>query len=212
MTGLTVAIDGPAGVGKSSVSRMIADKLGVPHLDTGAIYRAVTYAVLRAGAAPADESAATLAAAAATIVIDEQGVRVDGEDATNAIRGPEVTEAVSTVSAHAGVRAELLVRQRQWITERGCGVMEGRDIGAEVLPNANYKIFLIARPEVRAKRRHGELSGAELQQVANDLAKRDEADANREVSPTRLANDAIVIDTSDLTLTQVVDKILEHVT
>jgi CMP/dCMP kinase len=211
MTGRIVAIDGPAGVGKSSVSREVARRLGVPYLDTGAMYRAVTYAVIHSGVDPGDGDGATKAAEAAEIVVDEQCVTIDGKDATSLIRGADVTKLVSKVSAHPGVRSELRTRQRSWMSERAAGVMEGRDIGSVILPDADVKIFLTARPEVRAQRRHGELSGAELAEVATDLARRDEADANRAVSPMRPADDAVVLDTSDLTLDEVIEKILELV-
>jgi cytidylate kinase len=206
---LVVALDGPAGTGKSTVGRELARRLGLAHLDTGAMYRAVTWAVLRAGLDPADAEAVGALARRLRLEVGDGTVLVDGVDATHDIRGAAVTAAVSTVSALPIVRAELRDRQRAWAAERGGGVAEGRDIGTVVFPDARLKVYLTASPEVRARRRAGEL-GADLDEVARDIARRDHADSTRADSPLAQADDAVVVDTSDLTPDQVVDRIVAH--
>jgi cytidylate kinase len=211
-SGPVVAIDGPAGAGKSTVARAVADRLGVPHLDTGAMYRSITWAVLHAGADPGDAAAATTVAVSATIDVGDDGVVVDGIDVTTEIRGPEVTQAVSAVSSHPGVRGELVRRQRAWVAERGSGVLEGRDIGTVVLPDADLKIYLTATPRTRAERRMGETVGADdLEEVVADIERRDELDSNREHSPLRPADDAVTVWTDDLDVDGVVDHVLAQV-
>ena len=202
-----VAIDGPAGTGKSTVARELSRRLGLRHLDTGAMYRAVTWAVLDAGIDPADAEGAAGIARTARLDLDEGGVRVDGHDVTGAIRGPAVTAAVSAVSAHPDVRAALVARQREWVTSHGGGVLEGRDIGTVVFPDAELKLYLTASPVVRAARRAAE-SGGDVHSVAADLARRDRADSSRAASPLQEAADAVVLDTSDLTPEAVVERIL----
>lgn len=207
-----VAVDGPAGSGKSTVARAVARALDLEVLDTGAMYRAVTLAALRAGVDPGDQEAVVRVARAASIDV-AGGVRIDGEDATAAIRGPDVTAAVSRVSAHPGVRRELVERQRAWVDRRAGGVVEGRDIGTVVLPDAPVKVFLTARPEVRARRRQADerASAREvgLPEVEADLARRDQLDSARRTAPLRPADDALVLDTSDLDVDAVVRRILE---
>jgi cytidylate kinase len=194
-----VAIDGPAGSGKSTVSRALAARLGVERLDTGAMYRAVAWAALRAGLDPAaGEPVADLARSLA-IDVGER-VTADGEDVTEAIRSPEVSRAVSAVAATAEVRTELVDRQRRWVAERGGGVVEGRDIGSVVLPHADLKVYLTASPEERARRRHEEGAAA--------LARRDAIDSTRAASPLEVADGARVVDTTGRTVDEVVEEVL----
>jgi cytidylate kinase len=202
-----VAIDGPAGTGKSTVARELSRRLGLPHLDTGAMYRAVTWAVLARGVDPADAVAVAAVARAVDLDLGDDVVRVDGEDVSTAIRGPAVTAAVSAVSAVPAVRAQLVARQRAWTVARGGGVLEGRDIGSVVFPDAELKVYLTASPEVRAARRAGE-AGGDVAAVAADLARRDRADSSRADSPLHEAAGAVVVDTSDLDPDGVVDHIL----
>ena len=206
-----IAIDGPAGSGKSTVARAVATKVGLPYLDTGAMYRSVAFAALRAGVDPESaEEVANLAAEMELVLTEDGTVTVDGVDATIEIRGPEVTRAVSIVAANPDVRREMRSRQREWATEHGGGVMEGRDIGSVVFPDATLKVYLDASPEVRAARRSKEVTDLDYETVAADLARRDALDQGREHDPLREADGAVVIDTSDLDVDQIVDAILEH--
>jgi len=205
-----IAIDGPAGSGKSTVARAVAERTGLPYLDTGAMYRSVAFAALRAGVDPEDlEQVTNLAAGMELQMPDDGSVLVDGADATIEIRGPEVTRAVSIVAANPEVRSEMRRRQRQWASERGGGVMEGRDIGTVVFPDAVLKVYLDAHPEIRAARRSKEVEDLSYETVASDLARRDALDQGRADSPLREADDAFVIDTSDRTVDDIVDIILE---
>ena len=194
-----VAIDGPAGSGKSTLSRALGERLGVDRLDTGAMYRAVAWAVLRDGMDPADADG--VAAIARGLAL-EVGPRVvaDGVDITEAIRGPEVSATVSAVAANPAVRAVMVVRQRSWIAERGGGVVEGRDIGSVVFPDADLKLYLTADPEVRAARRSEE--GAEA------VARRDRLDSTRAVSPLEVPDGARVVDTGALTVEEIVEQVV----
>ncbi|MGD0392149.1 MAG: (d)CMP kinase [Acidimicrobiales bacterium] len=194
-----IAIDGPAGSGKSTVSRALADRLGVGRLDTGAMYRAVAWAVLDRKIDAGDRQAVADLARTLAITIGER-VEVDGTDVTEAIRGPEVSRVVSVVAANAGVRSVLVQRQRQWVTERGGGVVEGRDIGSVVFPDAEVKIYLTASPDERARRRPEEGSDA--------LSRRDRLDSTRSVSPLGVANGARVIDTTDRRVDDIVEEVL----
>lgn len=203
--GAVVAIDGPAGSGKSTISRLVAERLGLEMLDTGAMYRAVTCAVLRAGGDVADAGVATAAADAADIEIGDR-VTIDGADVTEEIRGAEVSANVSTVAAHPGVRRRLVGIQREWMARHGGGVVEGRDIGTVVFPDAPLKVFLTASPEVRARRRAGE-GVLDVEAAAANIAERDRMDSSRDDSPLTAAADAVVVDTSDLTIAEVVDRI-----
>lgn len=202
-----IAIDGPAGSGKSTVGRRLAERLGLEYLDTGAMYRAVTFAALQRGVDPLD--AADVGRLAQRIEIEVADlVRVDGVDATIEIRGPEVTRAVSTVAANPEVRRELRRRQRQWADDRHGGVIEGRDIGSVVFPDAELKVYLTARPEVRAARRSQEVLDLDYEAVAVDLARRDALDQGREDSPLAEADGALVVDTSEQSVDEVVDDLL----
>jgi cytidylate kinase len=206
-----IAIDGPAGSGKSTVARAVAQRTGLPYLDTGAMYRSVAFAALREGVDPDDaELVGNLAIGMELEMPPDGAVIVDGVDASIEIRGPEVTRAVSIVAANPIVRAEMRRRQREWATERGGGVMEGRDIGTVVFPEAVLKVYLDARPEVRAARRSKEVADLSYETVATDLARRDALDQGRSDSPLREADDARVIDTSDLDVDEIVDVILER--
>lgn len=208
-----VAIDGPAGSGKSTVARAVAAALGLEVLDTGAMYRAVTLAVLAAGADPADPEAC--AAAARSVRID-LGARVvlDGRDVTEAIRGPEVTAAVSAVSAHPAVREVLVGHQRAWAEAHGGAVVEGRDIGTVVFPQATLKVFLTASDEERARRRARDEAAADrtadVAAVQADLARRDRLDAGRAASPLVAAPDAVPVDSTDRTIDDVVRSIVDE--
>lgn len=203
-----VAIDGPAGSGKSTVARAVAGRLGLPYLDTGAMYRSIAFAALRARIDPADDDAVAARARDCRIELDPDGtVRVDGVDATIEIRGPEVTRAVSLVAANPGVRAELRTRQREWLDAHGGGVLEGRDIGTVVVPDADLKVYLDADPEVRAARRSREVGDLSYDEVAAELARRDALDEGRDDSPLATAADAMVIDTSSLSIDEVVERI-----
>lgn len=206
-----VAIDGPSGSGKSTVARHLAERLGLAYLDTGAMYRCVAFACLRRNIDPDDvEPVGRLAEQVELSVVDGVAT-VDGVDASIEIRGPEVTRAVSAVAANPAVRKEMVRRQREWIERNGGGVVEGRDIGAVVWPDANPKVYLTARLAVRADRRHKEVEELAYESVAADMAARDTVDSTREASPLQLAEGAIVIDTTDHSIDEVVALVLEHV-
>jgi cytidylate kinase len=202
-----IAIDGPAGSGKSTVARRLAERLGLQYLDTGAMYRAVTFAALRRGIDPADAEPVEKLARSVEMEVTLDRVTVDGVDATIEIRGPEVSRAVSLVAANPGVRTELVRRQREWTTERGGGVLEGRDIGTVVFPDAQLKVYLNARPDVRAERRAAEVTGLDYETVAADMARRDALDQGRDTDPLRRAEGALEIDTTDMTIEQIVDDL-----
>jgi cytidylate kinase len=208
-----IAIDGPAGSGKSTVAKAVAARLGFAYLDTGAMYRVVTAAVLRAGIDPAVETSAGAVAELARscrFELDGATVVLDGVDVTAEIRGPAVTAAVSAVAANGEVRTELVRRQRAWIAERAGAVLEGRDIGTVVVPDAPLKVYLTASEAARAARRAGEGTvGADRDAVAADLARRDRLDSTRAVAPLSAAADAVVVDTSDLGIDEVVTAVLE---
>jgi CMP/dCMP kinase len=196
---VVIAIDGPAGAGKSTVSRAVARELGFTYLDTGAMYRAVGLA-----ASESDEPAAAVAERI-DIEVGER-VRIDGRDVTEAIRTPEVSEAASRVAADMGVRAALVAKQQALMAE-GDWVAEGRDVATVVVPDAAVKVFLTADPGERARRRAAEL-GADPLQVAREQALRDERDASAERTVHEPAPDAVPVDTTGLTLDEVVDQIV----
>lgn len=209
---LIVTLDGPSGTGKSTVSRTVADTARLPHLDTGAFYRAATLAVLEAGTDP--EDGASVVAIVAGLVLDQSNgtTWLNGRDVSTEIREEEVTSNVSAVSAHPEVRTRLVSLQRDWVVDRdGRAVVEGRDIGTVVFPDADLKIYLDARPEVRAMRRSLQ-SGEDPAQVARQMARRDHRDSTREASPLSVPEGAVVVDTSDMTFQEVVDHILELIT
>ncbi len=192
-----VAIDGPAGAGKSTVARALAKRLGLEYLDTGAMYRAVTFAALHRGVALDDITGIGELSRQIVLDVGDEGVIVDGTDATVAIRSSEITAAVSAVAANSEVRAELRARQRAWAEARGGGVIEGRDIGSVVFPDAMLKLYLTASPRVRAERRVAE-AGGDIDDIERAIALRDNSDSSRADSPLREADGSIVVDTSGL--------------
>jgi cytidylate kinase len=211
-----VTLDGPSGTGKSSVARAVAARLGAAYLDTGAMYRAATVAVLDAGVDPEDGAAVARVVAGTRIEVGTTAgielVRVDGVDVAVRIRGAEVTRAVSAVSAVPAVRRQLVDQQRALVAAADAVVVEGRDIGTVVLPDATCKIYLTAAPEARAERRAGQLGvgdPAEIAAIAADLRRRDTYDSSRADSPLRPAADAVVVDSTELDRDQVVDRVVE---
>jgi CMP/dCMP kinase len=211
-----IALDGPSGTGKSSVARAVASRLGAAYLDTGAMYRAATVAVLDAGVDPEDAEGVAAAVAAARIEVgtaaDTELVRVDDVDVAVRIRGAEVTRAVSAVSAVPSVRRRLVDQQRALVEAADAVVVEGRDIGTVVLPDATLKVYLTAAPEARAQRRAAQLgltTPDEVAELAADLRRRDEYDSSRSDSPLRPAEDAVIVDSTDLDREGVVDRVVE---
>ncbi|HEY1990277.1 MAG TPA: (d)CMP kinase [Acidimicrobiales bacterium] len=198
-TGKVIAIDGPAGAGKSTLSRALAGQLGIDRLDTGAMYRAVAWGALSAGIDPGDQAAVAALARSLSITVGER-VSADGTDITEAIRAPDVNRAVSVVAANPEVRATMVARQRQWAEEHGGGVIEGRDIGSVVFPRADLKIYLTASGEERARRRSEER--------ADLVARRDHLDSTRAASPLEVADGAKVIDTTGRPIGAVVEEVL----
>ena len=215
---MIVAIDGPAGAGKSTVARAVARRLGLAYLDTGAMYRALTWLALQRGVDPSDGPSLAALARNVPMAIEPTGdrdrVRVDGEDVTEAIRLPEVSARVSEVSAHPGVREEMVAAQRA-VLSSGDWVSDGRDVGTVVCPGADLKVFLTASLEERARRRRAELAarGVELDEptVLEDVRRRDHLDTTRHTSPLRVAPGAVVIDSSDLEADDVVQQIIRLV-
>lgn len=203
-----IAIDGPAGSGKSTVARALAARLELPYLDTGAMYRSVTFAALRRGLDPSDAEVIGRIVGDVEIRLEPEAVLVDGVDATIEIRGPEVSRAVSLVAANPVVRTEMVRRQREWVAAHDGGVLEGRDIGTVVFPDAELKVYLTADPEVRAQRRSQEVTDLDYETVAADLARRDALDQGRETSPLTEAADAFVLDTTGLTVAEIIDVIV----
>ncbi|MFB0516094.1 MAG: (d)CMP kinase [Candidatus Neomarinimicrobiota bacterium] len=216
---MVVAIDGPAASGKTTTARMVARRLGFVHLDTGAMYRAVTFACLE-NRLPPKESAAMAKLLASLDVqfkstgTDHQRTLLNGRDVSEAIRTPEITQQVSAYSALASVRERMVGLQRRIGRERPV-VCEGRDIGTRVFPDARFKFFLVADLEVRARRRYDELRARglnpPLEQIIEELRQRDEEDSTREISPLKKAEDAVIVDTTSLTIPAQVDSIVAHV-
>jgi cytidylate kinase len=207
-----IAIDGPAGAGKSTVARALASRLGLEYLDTGAMYRAVTLAAMRRGIDLAELDQVAKLAEDITLEVGEHGVLVDGIDATSEIRSREVTTAVSAVAANSGVRTELVRRQRNWANQRGGGVLEGRDIGSVVFPDAELKLYLTAAPRVRAERRVAE-AGGDVEEMTEAIELRDQYDRSRADGPLVEADGSIVVDTTGLSIDEVLERIerlLEH--
>ena len=205
--GRVVAVDGPSGSGKSTVSRRLAQALGAHYLDTGAMYRAVTWAVLRDGIDPADPEAVAKVASVIELHITTDPARphvcVDGTDVNRAIREQDVTAAVSAVSAVPAVRTLLVAEQRTIIAGAGDIVVEGRDIGTVVVPDADLKVYLTASADERARRRSSE-NAADVAATAADLARRDRLDSTRRTDPLRRADDAVVLDTTALGIDEAV--------
>jgi cytidylate kinase len=202
-----IAIDGPAGSGKSTVARAVADRLQLDYLDTGAMYRAVAFAAMRRGIDPADVEPVSRLARDLELEVAAT-VLVDGVDATIEIRSPEVTRAVSAVAAMPAVRTELVRRQREWAAEHQGGVIEGRDIGTVVFPSAHLKVYLDAADSERATRRSKEMLDLQYDEVAADIARRDHVDSTRAASPLAVADDAVRLDTTGRTIEQVVESVV----
>lgn len=198
-----VAIDGPVGSGKSTVARAVAARLGLPTLETGAMYRAVALGALRRGLDPAQPDFGPRLAALASATPLEVGARIvlDGEDVTDQLRSPEVNHMVSAVAAAAEVRRSLVQRQREWLGVAGSAVVEGRDIGTVVCPDADLKVFLTASEHERVRRRHDE--------EADLVLRRDAADRGRPASPLVAASDAVVIDTTGRSVEDIVTEIVD---
>lgn len=217
MKKIVVAIDGPAGAGKSTIAKLAAEKLGYAYIDTGAMYRSVAWKFLQTGR---EFDEAYISELANTMIIEFKPeakvnrVFVDGTEVTEAIRTPEVTAIVSRVAAIGAVR-EAMVEQQRRMGEIGGVLMDGRDIGTVVFPHAQLKIFLTASVEERARRRYKEMvdkgQQVELAQLQEDIAARDKQDSERAISPLRQAEDALLLDTSDMSIAQVTDKILQLV-
>lgn len=214
--GLVVAIDGPSGAGKSTTGRALAERLGYTYIDTGAMYRALALKAMRSGVSLDSEEALATLCRASQIELADGGQRVflDGEDVTGAIRSPETSRASSLVSVHPGVRTEMVERQREMGRE-GCVVLDGRDIGTAVFPDAEVKFFLDATPEERAQRRHEELRAAgsdvTFETVEHDVRERDYTDTHRTESPLVRAWDALALDTTRLGPEEVLEQMLAAV-
>ncbi len=189
----------------------MAERLGLPYLDTGAMYRGVAFAALRRGIDPGDDEPVARLAQRVELTVEDGVVMVDGVDASIEIRGPEVTRAVSAVAANPAVRSELVRRQREWAAKRGGGVVEGRDIGNVVFPSARLKVYLTASHEARSERRAKEVTDLSYDAVAADIARRDHADSTRPADPLQVAADAVVLDTTGLSVDDVVAAVLDHV-
>lgn len=204
-----LAIDGPAGSGKSTVAKLVSSRLRLPHLDTGAMYRSVTLAVLRANVPLDDHDRVAEAARSAEIIVLPTRVLIDGHDVTEAIREPPVTATVSAVAANPGVRRVLAEAQRRWARARGGAVLEGRDIGSAVFPDATLKIYLNASVEERARRRAAETGDDDLDAMRRAIAERDHLDMSRTTDPLTVADGAIVVDSTSMPIDGVVDMIID---
>ncbi|MGK2955144.1 MAG: (d)CMP kinase [Solirubrobacterales bacterium] len=202
---MVIAIDGPAGAGKSSVARKVAEELGFTYLDSGAMYRCVAFTCLDWGADPTSSGEATSTAESIEIGFDGEEVLIDGVDVSDEIRSPEVTEAASQVSVHPGVRDAMVTEQRRLISSGGY-VAEGRDIGTVVSPESPLKVFLTASPEVRAERR-AEQTGGDPRDILVAQMERDRRDTEREHGALKAADDAVEIDTTELGMEEVAEKI-----
>ena len=202
-----IAIDGPAGAGKSTVARRVAEQIEVPYLDTGAMYRCVALQCLRLGVNANDVEKVAKIANEIHISLHESTVGLNGEDVSEAIRTSDVASVVSLIAVHSPVRDAMRSQQRQWIQQMGGGVIEGRDIGTVVFPNADIKIFLTASPHERAKRRVAQ-SGGDLEEVAAGIAERDRIDSTREDSPLVPAEDAVLVDSTGKSIDDVVNEIV----
>ena len=212
---LSIAMDGPVGAGKSTIADAVAAELGILHLDTGAMYRAMGLAALRAGVDIEDEAAVTALCARSSIGVrqesDGQHTLLNGEDVTGCIRTEEVSLAASKVATYAGVRSAMVAAQQR-IAREAPMLLDGRDIGFRVLPDATVKIFLTASAEERARRRYLQLiekgQAADYEQVLADLRQRDDQDMHREVDPLRAADDAVIVDSTELSFEETVAKII----
>ena len=201
-----IAIDGPAGAGKSTIAKALASRLSMKYLDTGAMYRAVTFEAMLRKLDLDDQNEITLMAQECDLHVGIDRVIINGHDATQAIRGPQVTGNVSKVASNSDVRTEMRIRQQEWATAHGGGVIEGRDIATVVFPDAVLKVFLTASPEVRAQRRVDQ-SGGNVAEIAAAIAERDLTDSTRADSPLAASSDSVVVDTSNREIDDVLDEI-----
>lgn len=206
-TPVIVAIDGPAGAGKSTIARALASRLGLEYLDTGAMYRAVTHAAMDRSVALDDTEAVAALARSISIRVADGKTSVDDIDVSEPIRGGAVTAAVSTVAANSAVRRSMRDLQRAWGLSRGGGVIEGRDIGTVVFPDALLKVYLTASPRIRAERRVAEVGG-DVDAMERSIMERDHKDSSRSDSPLSTSSDSVVIDTGGRTVDAIVDEIV----
>lgn len=215
MKNIVIAVDGPAGAGKSTIAKIIANKLGINYIDTGAMYRAITYKCLMNKVDINNEEEVVRLAKATDIDFKDNNIYLDGEVINDEIRTIEVSNNVSNVAKIKDVR-HLLVDVQREIGKRNSGILDGRDIGSYVFPNADYKFFLIATPEERGARRFKELCAkgydVDLEEIIKDIIRRDEIDSNREFAPLVKADDALEIDTTGKTINEVVDEVISQIT
>lgn len=202
-----IAIDGPAGAGKSTVARRVAEAVGIPYLDTGAMYRCVALQCLRGDIDPNDVASVSTIAEQVSIELDGPLVVLNGEDVSQLIRTSEVAAIVSLIAVHSPVRDSMRRQQQQWIQKSGGGVVEGRDIGTVVFPDAEVKIFLTASPVERARRRVDQ-HGGDIDEVAQSITERDRIDSTREDSPLKPADDSVIVDSTGKTIDEVVREIV----
>jgi cytidylate kinase len=204
-----IAIDGPAGAGKSTVARQVSTATGLRYLDTGAMYRCVALAVQQSSTDAHDAEAVGKIAREVSVIIERDAAKLNGVDVSSDIRSSEINGIVSIIAAHTPVRDAMREQQRSWIRDHQGGVVEGRDIGTVVFPDAMLKVFLTASPEVRAERRVGQ-SGGDIQAVAASIAERDHLDSTRLDSPLKPSHDSVVVDSSRRTIEEVVTEIVNH--
>jgi len=204
-----IAIDGPAGAGKSTVARLVSTATGLRYLDTGAMYRCVALAVKQSSTDPHDAEAVGRIAREVSVVVERDAAKLNGIDVSAEIRSGEINGIVSIIAAHTPVRDAMREQQRRWISDHQGGVVEGRDIGTVVFPDAILKVFLTASPEVRAERRVGQ-TGGDITAVAASIAERDYLDSTRLDSPLKPSNDSVVVDSSRRTIDEVVTEIVGH--
>lgn len=204
-----IAIDGPAGAGKSTVAREVSTATGLKYLDTGAMYRCVALAVQQSSTDPHDAEAVGRIARDVKVVIEEFGAQLNGTDVTELIRTHEINAIVSVIAAHTPVRDAMREQQRAWVAHHGGGVIEGRDIGTVVFPDAELKVFLTASPVVRAERRVQQ-NGGDIEVVASSIAERDHLDSTRLDSPLKPSADSVIVDSSNRSISEVVQEIVSH--
>jgi cytidylate kinase len=204
-----IAIDGPAGAGKSTVARQVSTATGLRYLDTGAMYRCVALEVQNTATDPNDADAVGKIARDVRVVIERDAAKLNGVDVSTEIRTGEINAIVSIIAAHTPVRDAMREQQRKWIEAQKGGVVEGRDIGTVVFPDAILKVFLTASPEVRAERRVGQ-TGGDITAVAASIAERDHLDSTRLDSPLRPSEDSVIVDSSNRTIEEVVAEIVSH--
>ncbi|MFI0460703.1 MAG: (d)CMP kinase [Ilumatobacteraceae bacterium] len=204
-----IAIDGPAGAGKSTVARQVSTATGLRYLDTGAMYRCVALAVQQSSTDPHDPESVGRIAHDVSVVIERDAAKLNGVDVSQEIRSSEINGIVSIIAAHTPVRDAMREQQRRWIRDHQGGVVEGRDIGTVVFPEAILKVFLTASPEVRAERRVGQ-TGGDIQAVAASIAERDHLDSTRIDSPLKPSPESVVVDSSNRTIDDVVAEIVAH--